>query len=139
MPAGDPDRGFQQLVQEQMPIRRKQLYETYGPGGPNPLIPGAPPSLCVRVCVCVCVLTGCCPRDTRRGWRGAGRDGSAWQHNDPASAPLCKYMRFSPCSLSPRRRADAQAGSFQLAFGRLEPGASGFVEIRVRGRRGGGA
>lgn len=43
--AGDPDRGYQQLITEQMPIRKQQLYETYGPQGPIPLIPGgAPPA-----------------------------------------------------------------------------------------------
>ncbi len=40
-PAGDPDRGYQQLVSEQVPMRQRQLYETYGPRGPIPLIPGA--------------------------------------------------------------------------------------------------
>lgn len=40
-PAGDPDRGYQQLVSEQVPIRQRQLYETYGPRSPIPLIPGA--------------------------------------------------------------------------------------------------
>lgn len=37
---GDPDRGYQQLISEQLPIRRQQLYEQYGPGGAVPLIPG---------------------------------------------------------------------------------------------------
>lgn len=37
---GDPDRGYQQLMTEQMPIRKQQLYETYGLQGPIPLIPG---------------------------------------------------------------------------------------------------
>jgi hypothetical protein len=40
---GDPDRGYQQLMREQLPIRRQQLYEQYGPGGAVPLIPDAQP------------------------------------------------------------------------------------------------
>lgn len=39
-PPGDPDRGYQQLVSEQLPIRRQQLFELYGPRGQIPLIPG---------------------------------------------------------------------------------------------------
>lgn len=30
-----------QMIQETLPIRKKQLYETYGPGGALPLIPAA--------------------------------------------------------------------------------------------------
>jgi hypothetical protein len=41
---GDPDRGYQQLVSEQVPIRQRQLYDTYGPKGSIPLIPDAQPS-----------------------------------------------------------------------------------------------
>ncbi|KAL4425868.1 hypothetical protein ABPG75_009884 [Micractinium tetrahymenae] len=40
---GDPDRGYQQLITEQLPIRKQQLYETYGAQGPIPLIPDALP------------------------------------------------------------------------------------------------
>ncbi|KAL4425867.1 hypothetical protein ABPG75_009883 [Micractinium tetrahymenae] len=40
---GDPDRGYQQLITEQLPIRKQQLYETYGSQGPIPLIPDALP------------------------------------------------------------------------------------------------
>ncbi len=29
------------MIQETLPIRKKQLYETYGPGGAPPLIPAA--------------------------------------------------------------------------------------------------
>lgn len=39
-PAGDPDRGYQQLISEQLPLRRDQLYGQYGPGGAIPLVPG---------------------------------------------------------------------------------------------------
>jgi hypothetical protein len=42
--AGDPDRGYQQLTTEQMPIRRDQLFNQYGPNGPVPLIPGPEPA-----------------------------------------------------------------------------------------------
>ncbi|GAB4823908.1 hypothetical protein N2152v2_010954 [Parachlorella kessleri] len=41
---GDVDRGHQQLIQEQLPIRKQQLYETYGPKGAIPLIPDAQPA-----------------------------------------------------------------------------------------------
>ncbi|KAL4445750.1 hypothetical protein ABPG77_008949 [Micractinium sp. CCAP 211/92] len=40
---GDPDRGYQQLITEQLPIRKQQLYETYGLQGPIPLIPDTLP------------------------------------------------------------------------------------------------
>ena len=33
-----------QLISEQLPIRKEQLYGTYGPGGTIPLIPDAQPS-----------------------------------------------------------------------------------------------
>lgn len=39
---GDPARGYRQLITEQLPIRRDQLYNTYGPDGETPLIPGTP-------------------------------------------------------------------------------------------------
>eukprot|EP00887_Chlorella_sp_A99_P004584 scaffold4.g4584.t1 len=42
--SGDPDRGYQQLVTEQLPLRKQQLYSFYGPGGAIPLIPDAQPS-----------------------------------------------------------------------------------------------
>jgi hypothetical protein len=38
---GDPDRGYQQLTTEQLPIRKDQLFNMYGPTGAIPLIPGA--------------------------------------------------------------------------------------------------
>ena len=38
--AGDPDRGYQQLITEQLPLRSSQLYDTYGSKGAIPLIPG---------------------------------------------------------------------------------------------------
>ncbi len=38
---GDPDRGLQQLLTEQLPTRKRQLYEEYGPGGATPLVPEA--------------------------------------------------------------------------------------------------
>lgn len=41
MGAGDPDRGYQQLMREQLPIRKDQLFNLYGPQGAVPLIPGA--------------------------------------------------------------------------------------------------
>ncbi|CAG9462414.1 unnamed protein product [Pedinophyceae sp. YPF-701] len=41
--AGDIDRGYRQLLDEQIPRRRQQLYERYGPGGAVPLIPDAQP------------------------------------------------------------------------------------------------
>jgi len=36
---GDIDEGYEQLLTEQLPLRREQLYETYGPSGSR-LIPG---------------------------------------------------------------------------------------------------
>ena len=36
---GDIDEGYEQLMTEQLPLRREQLYETYGPSGER-LIPG---------------------------------------------------------------------------------------------------
>lgn len=36
----DPTLGYQQLIVEQLPIRRAQLYDTYSVGGTHPLIPG---------------------------------------------------------------------------------------------------
>lgn len=37
---GNVDRGYQQLMKEQLPIRKDQLYGKYGPSGDIPLIPG---------------------------------------------------------------------------------------------------
>ncbi|CAD7697253.1 unnamed protein product [Ostreobium quekettii] len=37
------DKGYQQLIEEQLPTRYTQLYETYGPFGVVPLIPEAQP------------------------------------------------------------------------------------------------
>eukprot|EP00775_Hariotina_reticulata_P008887 gene8887-9065_t len=37
---GDGSRGYQQLTTEFIPIRTKQLLQTYGPSGSNPLLPG---------------------------------------------------------------------------------------------------
>ena len=42
--SGDVERGYTQIVAEQIPIRTEQLYETYGPNGEIPLIPDAQPS-----------------------------------------------------------------------------------------------
>lgn len=36
----DVDRGYEQLMTEQLPIRKSQLYDVYGPGGPRAMIPG---------------------------------------------------------------------------------------------------
>jgi hypothetical protein len=36
----DVDRGYEQLITEQLPIRKSQLYDTYGPGGEDAMIPG---------------------------------------------------------------------------------------------------
>ena len=41
---GDPDRGYQQLLNEQIPIRKDQLFNTYSSGGGIPLIPSSQPS-----------------------------------------------------------------------------------------------
>lgn len=41
---GNAERGYTQIVSEQIPIRTKQLYETYGPDGEIPLIPEAQPA-----------------------------------------------------------------------------------------------
>jgi hypothetical protein len=38
---GDPDRGLEQLLTEQLPARKRQLYGEYGPGGATPLVPEA--------------------------------------------------------------------------------------------------
>lgn len=38
------DRGYKQLMEEQLPTRRAQLYELYGPGGVVELIPDEQPS-----------------------------------------------------------------------------------------------
>ena len=57
---GDPDRGYQQLVTEQLPIRRDQLFNMYGPAGAIPLIPGACAQVCVHRCVCMCVYVHVC-------------------------------------------------------------------------------
>ncbi|KDD71507.1 hypothetical protein H632_c4890p0, partial [Helicosporidium sp. ATCC 50920] len=38
------ERGREQMLTEQLPIRRGQLYDTYGPDGPIPLIPDKQPS-----------------------------------------------------------------------------------------------
>lgn len=40
----DVDRGYQQLIEEQLPERKRQLYEVYGPEGEIPLIPAAQPA-----------------------------------------------------------------------------------------------
>lgn len=40
----DIDRGYRQLIQEQLPERKRQLYNVYGPGGNIPLIPAAQPA-----------------------------------------------------------------------------------------------
>jgi len=40
----DIDRGYRQLIEEQLPERKRQLYEVYGPGGEIPLIPAAQPA-----------------------------------------------------------------------------------------------
>lgn len=42
--SGSADRGYQQIVAEQIPIRTSQLYEQYSSSGPIPLIPDAQPS-----------------------------------------------------------------------------------------------
>uniref|UniRef100_A0A1D1ZRX4 LTD domain-containing protein n=1 Tax=Auxenochlorella protothecoides TaxID=3075 RepID=A0A1D1ZRX4_AUXPR len=41
---GTPLRGYQSLTTEQLPIRKQQLYNTFGVDGPIPLIPDAQPS-----------------------------------------------------------------------------------------------
>jgi len=41
---GNAERGYTQIVSEQIPIRTKQLYEVYGPDGEIPLIPEAQPA-----------------------------------------------------------------------------------------------
>jgi hypothetical protein len=38
---GDPDRGYQQLITEQLPIRKEQLFNKYSVGGDTPLIPSS--------------------------------------------------------------------------------------------------
>lgn len=38
------DRGYRQLMDEQLPTRRSQLYEVYGPNGTVPLIPDEQPA-----------------------------------------------------------------------------------------------
>jgi len=42
--SGSAERGYQQIVAEQIPIRSSQLYEQYSSTGPIPLIPDAQPS-----------------------------------------------------------------------------------------------
>lgn len=42
--SGDVERGYTQIVSEQIPLRTQQLYGTYGPDGEIPLIPEAQPS-----------------------------------------------------------------------------------------------
>lgn len=42
--SGSADRGYQQIIAEQIPIRTSQLYEEYSSNGPIPLIPDAQPS-----------------------------------------------------------------------------------------------
>jgi hypothetical protein len=105
---GDPDRGYQQLMREQLPIRRQQLYEQYGPGGAVPLIPGA------------------------LGEKVALAPGQA---STPENHPVdgCPHQPPPPSPPPPPpcccRGADAQPGSFQLALGQVLPGPSGFVEV----------
>lgn len=36
----DVDRGYKQMMTEQLPIRKSQLYDLYGPGGKEAMIPG---------------------------------------------------------------------------------------------------
>jgi hypothetical protein len=38
---GDPDRGYQQLITEQLPIRKEQLFNKYSVGSDTPLIPSS--------------------------------------------------------------------------------------------------
>ncbi|KAH7617481.1 hypothetical protein NADE_007259 [Nannochloris sp. 'desiccata'] len=38
---GDPDRGYEQLITEQLPIRKEQLFNQYSVGGDIPLIPSS--------------------------------------------------------------------------------------------------
>ena len=41
---GNPDSGYQQLITEQLPTRKEQLFNKYSVGGDTPLIPSAQPS-----------------------------------------------------------------------------------------------
>lgn len=40
---GSAERGYRSLLEDVLPLRKKQLFETYGPGGPTPLIPASQP------------------------------------------------------------------------------------------------
>jgi hypothetical protein len=111
---GDPDRGYQQLTTEQLPIRKDQLFNMYGPTGAIPLIPG----VCARRRVLkaeVATVQHAVKFVLLAGW--------AQECASPRHA-----LMHRPCSVCPLP-ADAQPGSFQLALGRLEPGPSGFIQV----------